>query len=299
MLSSKSQNGGPVSFERIILALVTSIFVLVLFFSIGMSIHEAAYRPSNSILWEEARPDLLGTPMVDTDGDGISDIEENYVYGTNIFLPDTDGDGMYDGWEVRWFDVRDPLTEELVIDANDPRDAFEDPDGDGYDLDRNGRIDRFDDMVALSSMGFPVDADYEGRNIKRLLQNPPLYDGLPVVLEGVHVMDNGSYRDPVQRMEREVIIQVAEEVEDTARDWLSVVIRPFANRPIHLRAFGTSSTGVSIAGDRVDIQGVFRSVAGASWIEVRGGELFTNIMEFSARYPENDASIGPAGSRFR
>lgn len=40
------------------------------------------------------------TPGVDTDSDGLTDIEETIVYGTNPNLPDTDGDGFLDGNEV-------------------------------------------------------------------------------------------------------------------------------------------------------------------------------------------------------
>lgn len=40
------------------------------------------------------------TPGTDTDSDGLSDVEENLVYGTNPRLPDTDSDGFLDGNEV-------------------------------------------------------------------------------------------------------------------------------------------------------------------------------------------------------
>jgi len=37
----------------------------------------------------------------DTDGDGLSDYEETFIYGTSPFLEDTDGDGTLDGVEVK------------------------------------------------------------------------------------------------------------------------------------------------------------------------------------------------------
>lgn len=40
-----------------------------------------------------------GKPIVDTDGDGLSD-EEEAIYGTNQFIKDTDGDGYNDCEEV-------------------------------------------------------------------------------------------------------------------------------------------------------------------------------------------------------
>lgn len=51
----------------------------------------------------------------DTDGDGLSDGDELFRYGTNPLLSDTDGDGMNDGREI-----------EIGCDPNDP-----DTDGDG------------------------------------------------------------------------------------------------------------------------------------------------------------------------
>lgn len=40
------------------------------------------------------------TPGTDTDSDGLTDLEERLVYGTNPSLPDTDSDGFLDGNEV-------------------------------------------------------------------------------------------------------------------------------------------------------------------------------------------------------
>ncbi|RRK01627.1 beta-glucosidase [Opitutaceae bacterium TAV3] len=56
---------------------------------------------------------------LDFDGDDLTNAEE-YELGTDPFNPDTDGDGLPDGWEVAH--GLKPL---------DPKDAFADPDGDG------------------------------------------------------------------------------------------------------------------------------------------------------------------------
>jgi len=40
------------------------------------------------------------TSGADSDSDGLTDLEERIVYGTNAHLPDTDGDGFLDGNEV-------------------------------------------------------------------------------------------------------------------------------------------------------------------------------------------------------
>ncbi|MBI2440933.1 MAG: hypothetical protein HYV35_06125 [Lentisphaerae bacterium] len=57
--------------------------------------------------------------QVDTDGDGLSDYDEVFVYGTDPTNPDSDNDGMPDGWEV---------TNGLNPKVND---ASGDADGDG------------------------------------------------------------------------------------------------------------------------------------------------------------------------
>jgi hypothetical protein len=52
---------------------------------------------------------ILGLP-IDTDQDGLTDAYERLVSKTNPFNPDTDGDGMLDGWEVVW--GYDPLNDD-------------------------------------------------------------------------------------------------------------------------------------------------------------------------------------------
>jgi len=51
---------------------------------------------------------VLQDPTTDTDGDGLSDYDENFTYFTDPTDPDTDGDGMPDGWEVHF--GLDPLS---------------------------------------------------------------------------------------------------------------------------------------------------------------------------------------------
>ena len=40
--------------------------------------------------------------LADTDGDGLTDACENWMYGTRADLTDTDGDTLDDGWEIRY-----------------------------------------------------------------------------------------------------------------------------------------------------------------------------------------------------
>lgn len=44
--------------------------------------------------------DYLSSQSKDTDGDGLTDYEEIYIYGTSPYLKDSDGDGMDDKYEV-------------------------------------------------------------------------------------------------------------------------------------------------------------------------------------------------------
>lgn len=64
-----------------------------------------------------------GKGLVDTDGDGLSDYDEIYVYGTDPIKADTDGDGLSDG-------------EEILIYGTDPTKADTDGDGlsDGFEI---------------------------------------------------------------------------------------------------------------------------------------------------------------------
>lgn len=60
----------------------------------------------------------------DTDGDGISDIDELQLYGTNPRLIDTDSDGITDGIEVmRGYDPLDARAE-VVIDYQSPKESI-------------------------------------------------------------------------------------------------------------------------------------------------------------------------------
>ncbi len=61
---------------------------------------------SSSYVWEDTNTNLpqcmyaAGNADIDTDGDGIPDAREKYLYKTNPDLADTDGDGVNDGDEI-------------------------------------------------------------------------------------------------------------------------------------------------------------------------------------------------------
>ncbi len=79
--------------------------------------------------------------------DKLYDIEEIWIYGTNETDPDTDKDGMEDGWEAHYGKI-DLLTGLLTIDPL-RFDAYENPDGDGWDVDHNGRIEGDEHLTNL------------------------------------------------------------------------------------------------------------------------------------------------------
>ena len=102
--------------------------------------------------------DLIAMHAVDTDNDGVWDIDE-FLNGTDRWLLDSDGDGLQDGTELGWIEgVPDPdgggplvgTDAGIFIPDADPAtqtDPLEpDSDGDGFadgveDSNHNGRVD--------------------------------------------------------------------------------------------------------------------------------------------------------------
>ncbi len=101
-----------------------------------------------------------GTISIDRDGDGLTDTREENL-GTNKDNPDTDGDGMPDGWEVTA--NLDPLEKE---------DAFSDWDNDGYSnlreyisaTDPNSGLSRPSGLIA----DLDGDEDVDGLDVWKL-----------------------------------------------------------------------------------------------------------------------------------
>ena len=127
-----------------------------------------------------AEEDLLGQGTalgiaIDTDGDGLSDVLENTQYGTDPNDPDTDKDGMSDGWEVDH--GLNPLdngeSDDLILetgeadtdDANiaNETDSWPDPSqGPNGDPDRDGLINKIEEELGTDPQR--SDSDNDGLN---------------------------------------------------------------------------------------------------------------------------------------
>jgi len=240
------------------------------------------YTPTDNIKFSTAKPSIL--PLQDTDHDSLSNIAENYIYGTNESNPDTDGDGMPDGWEVR-YGTRDPVTHKYNIDPNDPSDAYVDADNDGYDFNHNGKLDAYYDDIVLSKLHIPKQVDYTDVTINNLIQNIGQYSqpGHNLVrLEVAQVTDNGSFKEGLGRevtfkmsKTSDYVCAMTITVADlTSMQPLEVCVEAGGNRPFKLSDKDTY----------VDIQGVFRIVENLKpQIVVRGGEQYNNLMEYQYR----------------
>ncbi|MDO9537986.1 MAG: hypothetical protein Q7J68_06675, partial [Thermoplasmata archaeon] len=180
---------------------------------------EGHYAGNDWVIDNDAREQLNALiddiENADYDGDGLSYWDEVKVYGTDPFNPDTDGDGMPDGWEVEnglnptvddsmgdrepdglvnlaeylnGTDPNDPDSDddnindgpEVLTYTTDPNDQDTDDDGldDGDELDYwNSRVDaNWDDDVETTMRG--------GDGIINILDPDSDNDGL---LDGVEV----------------------------------------------------------------------------------------------------------------
>lgn len=82
---------------------------------------------TNRIVWDDFNISTsesrfyVAVADVDSDGDGLTDGQERYIYRTDPNAADMDLDGMRDGWEIAY-----------GFCPTNPADAAEDPDGDGF-----------------------------------------------------------------------------------------------------------------------------------------------------------------------
>lgn len=266
-------------------------FLALSFYAVNISMSRAGYSPNDSIEWEDAIHDPH-PQLTDSDGDGIADVDEYYC-GNPINIQDMDGDGMLDFWEAHWC-VIDPISGERSLYGLDATDMLEDPDEDGYDFNGNGQIDWYDDRISLYYSNFPVDPEYERTSVEDLMGSPEMYNGRLVLLEEVYVADNGSYsKSDWSDYGNEKSITVMDDHKGENRSQLTVIIMPYSIRPPFLLGRKVTPTGISLGGTQIDIQGMFVIRDGNMYVEVRGGERFTNLLEFNSRFYTGDPTIHP------
>ncbi len=114
---------------------------------------------------------------LDSDGDGLTDYEELYIYGTDPYNPDTDGDGLTDGEEVLIY-MTDPLNpdtdfdmlsdgDEIYIYGTDPLNPDTDGGGvsDGHEVLEDGTdpLDPTDDLMLFS---LNIEFDYDKADLR-------------------------------------------------------------------------------------------------------------------------------------
>ena len=176
-------------FKVTILFIVGFLLVAGLAFAVSNILVSSEYTEAEDVqTWQNAEisPEIKmqDSDFWDLDGDGIfdegeeepmpdklSDIEENYIYGTNVTNPDSDGDGMLDGWEA-FYMVINPVTQKPTIDPNEP-DAGANPDGDGLDLTGTGVLNAHFSPTAEWDGGenFTNLEEYCGGSIEDLIED--------------------------------------------------------------------------------------------------------------------------------
>lgn len=115
-------------------------------------------------------------PDVDTDNDGLTNLQE-YLLGTDAMKPDSDGDGMPDGWETA--NELNPLRNDAQEDADndgllnvEEYEAGTDPHN--IDTDGDGRSDYWE---AHESFSDPTQADFDGNETLIATINGNLFSG--------------------------------------------------------------------------------------------------------------------------
>lgn len=83
-------------------ALFSLLFLGVVIVSLGVwQIVARVRKPFNPNFPDNAQVVAVNNKVVDTDGDGLTDYDEMYVYGTSPYLEDTDSDEILDIEEIK------------------------------------------------------------------------------------------------------------------------------------------------------------------------------------------------------
>ena len=128
-------------------------------------------RMQDSDYWDLNRNGKYDPEVDERMPDKLSDIEEYYIYGTDPYNPDSDGDGMLDGWEVfymEWDSINKTFNPDPLI-----PDAGANPDGDGLDLSGTGVLNAHFSPTAEWDGGenFTNLEEYCGGSIDRIIED--------------------------------------------------------------------------------------------------------------------------------
>jgi predicted lipoprotein with Yx(FWY)xxD motif len=103
-----------------------------------------------------------GCGACDDDGDGLTNADELTVYGTDLQNPDSDGDGVYDGYEVSM--GLSPLSADSDGDGLGDYEELNQDDGSdpgSGDADADGLSDGYEGQVSLTDP-YTADTDRDG-----------------------------------------------------------------------------------------------------------------------------------------
>lgn len=131
-------------------------------------------------------------PTLDTDKDGLTDINELNVYNTSPYLEDTDGDGINDGEEVTR--GTDPNCPEGRNCLNNPIDAVETASSTG------------DIAAEVETNYLNVSSSTSGQNMNSLLSGTVSADELRKML-----LDSGMDKESLDKISDEVLISTYQE----------------------------------------------------------------------------------------
>jgi hypothetical protein len=123
-----------------------------------------AKRPTNpSVNATSLSPVRRGDATGDIDRDGINNTIEAQKK-TSAFDPDSDGDGMPDGWEVQYA-VGNATTGKPILDALFSGDADQDPDNDGWNYSRITDSSQIPDVCSGSYPPVITKRDFNGDGV--------------------------------------------------------------------------------------------------------------------------------------
>lgn len=213
--------------------------VRAIFFLLAAVLLFSACRSTKEILPPSERtleylmsldPEILKT--LDTDGDGLSDYDEIFVYGTDPLNPDTDGDGLSDYDEIFKYGT-DPLNpdtdgdglsdfDEIYVHGTDPLNP--DTDGDGLsdydeintygtdplnpDTDGDGLSD-YDEIYVYGTDPLNPDTDGDGFTDGQEIEmgTDPLDPNDPIVIRTLNQINFDFDRSNIDNQARALLME--------------------------------------------------------------------------------------------